>query len=104
VAIYRIDSNNLFGLAIKPRRRKSTSIAFARIEALDAVIDEVSLNVETIPKDALFLAGKIFLNYQRVEETKHNVRRHALANPHARCRPLPLPQRKIALKPRRHCR
>jgi len=39
-------------------------MAFARIEELDTVIEEASLNIEAIPKEALFLAGKVFLTYR----------------------------------------
>jgi predicted nucleic acid-binding protein len=45
----------------------------ARIEELDTTIEEVSLNVEAIPKEALFLAGKVFLIYRRSQGTKHSV-------------------------------
>jgi hypothetical protein len=40
-------------------------IAFERIEDLEAVISEASLNLEQIPREALFLAGKAFLSYRR---------------------------------------
>jgi predicted nucleic acid-binding protein len=38
------------------------SIAFERIEDLESVLSEASLSVEPIPREALFLAGKAFLN------------------------------------------
>jgi predicted nucleic acid-binding protein len=60
-------------LAINPIIYSELSMAFARIEELDTVIEEVSLNVEAIPKDALFLAGKVFLTYRRGQGTKHSV-------------------------------
>jgi predicted nucleic acid-binding protein len=49
------------------------SIAFERIEELEAVITEVSLAVEPIPREALFLAGKVFLNYRRSRGVKQGV-------------------------------
>jgi predicted nucleic acid-binding protein len=49
------------------------SMAFARIEELDTVIEEASLNIEIIPKEALFLAGKVFLTYRKSQGTKRNV-------------------------------
>jgi len=49
------------------------SIAFARIEELEAVITEGSLAVESIPREAFFLGGKVFLSYRRGRGTKHNV-------------------------------
>ena len=49
------------------------SIAFERIEDLEAVVSEASLSVEPIPREALFLAGKAFLNYRRRQGTKQSV-------------------------------
>ena len=49
------------------------SMAFARIEELDTVIEEASLNIEIFPKEALFLAGKVFLTYRKSQGTKRNV-------------------------------
>jgi predicted nucleic acid-binding protein len=60
-------------LAINPIIYSELSMAFARIEELDAVIEDVSVKVETIPKEALFLAGKVFLTYRKARGTKHNV-------------------------------
>ena len=51
-------------LAINPIIYSELSMAFARIEELDTVIEEASLNIEAIPKEALFLAGKVFLTYR----------------------------------------
>jgi predicted nucleic acid-binding protein len=60
-------------LAINPIIYSELSIAFARIEELDTVIEETSLNIEAIPKEALFLAGKVFLTYRKSKGMKHNV-------------------------------
>jgi predicted nucleic acid-binding protein len=49
------------------------SIAFERIEELDAVVAEATLRIEPIPREALFLAGKAFLQYRRRRGNKHNV-------------------------------
>jgi predicted nucleic acid-binding protein len=49
------------------------SIAFERIEDLESVISEASLSVEPIPREALFLAGKAFVNYRRRKGTKQSV-------------------------------
>ena len=49
------------------------SIAFARIEELETVIADADLIVEPIPREALFLAGKAFLNYRRSRGTKKGV-------------------------------
>jgi predicted nucleic acid-binding protein len=60
-------------LAINPIIYSELSIAFARIEELEAVITQASLNVEAIPREALFLAGKVFLSYRRARGIKHSV-------------------------------
>lgn len=49
------------------------SIAFARIEELERVIVEAGLAVEPIPREALFLAGKVFLDYRRHQGLKQSV-------------------------------
>jgi predicted nucleic acid-binding protein len=60
-------------LAINPIIYSELSIAFTRIEELEAVIAEASLVVESIPREALFLAGKAFLGYRRRNGTKTSV-------------------------------
>lgn len=59
-------------LAINPIIYSELSMAFARIEELETVIEEASLKLETIPKEALFLAGKVSLTYRKSRGTKHN--------------------------------
>jgi predicted nucleic acid-binding protein len=49
------------------------SIAFERIEDLESVLSEGSVSVEPIPREALFLAGKAFLNYRRRQGAKQSV-------------------------------
>jgi predicted nucleic acid-binding protein len=60
-------------LAINDLIYSELSIAFERIEELEAVISEASLTVESIPREALFLAGKVFLNYRRRHGSKRGV-------------------------------
>jgi predicted nucleic acid-binding protein len=60
-------------LAINPVIYSELSIAFARIEELESVIREGSLIVEPIPREALFLAGKVFLKYRKSRGTKQSV-------------------------------
>lgn len=67
-------------LAINPIIYSELSIAFARIEELEAVIAEASLHVEPIPREALFLAGKVFLSYRRARRCR------PLPDSHTRCR------------------
>jgi predicted nucleic acid-binding protein len=60
-------------LAINPIIYSELSIAFERIEELESVISEGSLVVEPIPREALFLAGKVFLKYRKSRGTKQSV-------------------------------
>ena len=60
-------------LAINSVIYSELSIAFDRIEELEAVIKEASLTIEEIPREALFLAGKAFLRYRRSRGTKKSV-------------------------------
>src|SRR5258708_14550029 len=56
-------------LAINPILYSDLSIAFARIEELQTVIPQGALTVESIPREALFLDGKAFLNYPPSRDT-----------------------------------
>jgi len=60
-------------LAINAVIYSELSIAFERIEELESFVSGTSLSVEPIPREALFLAGKVFLNYRRREGTKQGV-------------------------------
>jgi predicted nucleic acid-binding protein len=60
-------------LAINPIIYSELSMAFTRIEELEAVIADAALTVEAIPREALFLAGKAFLRYRRSRGTKRSV-------------------------------
>ena len=61
-------------LAINAVIYSELSLAFERIEELEAVLSEASLSVEPIPREALFLAGKAFLTYRRSRKgTKQGV-------------------------------
>jgi predicted nucleic acid-binding protein len=60
-------------LAINAIIYSELSVAFARIEELESVVAEASLNVEPIPREALFLAGRVFVQYRRSSGIKRNV-------------------------------
>lgn len=60
-------------LAINAVIYSELSMAFERIEDLDAVIAEASLTLAPIPREALFLAGKVFLDYRRRQGAKQGV-------------------------------
>jgi predicted nucleic acid-binding protein len=60
-------------LAINPVVYAELSIAFERIEELDAVLADGAIAVETLPREALFLAGKVFLDYRRRRGVRRSV-------------------------------
>ena len=60
-------------LAINPIIYAELSLAFATVEALDAVVDQMQLTVADVPRPALFLAGQAFLRYRRAGGGKSNV-------------------------------
>jgi predicted nucleic acid-binding protein len=60
-------------LVINPVIYSELSMAFERIEELEQVIADAKLVVEPMPREALFLAGKVFLDYRRRKGSKQNV-------------------------------
>ena len=60
-------------LAINAVIYSELSIAFERIEDLESVLTQGSLSAEPIPREALFLAGKAFVNSRRRKGTKQGV-------------------------------
>jgi predicted nucleic acid-binding protein len=83
-------------LAINPVIYSELSIAFARIEELEAVIADASLNVEPIPREALFLAGKVFLKYRRTRGIKQSVLPDFYVGAHAAIANCPILTRDVA--------
>ncbi len=83
-------------LAINPIIYSELSIAFARIEELETVITEASLSVEPIPREALFLAGKVFLSYRRARGIKQSVLPDFYVGAHAAVAHCPILTRDVA--------
>ena len=88
-------------LAINPIIYSELSITFARIEELETVIEEASLTIEPIPREALFLAGKVFLNYRRGRGTKQSVLADFYIGAHAAVMQWPILTRDVG-RYRRH--
>ena len=57
-------------LIINPIVYTELSIGFKRIEELEDATERAGLYMLEIPKEALFLAGKVFLQYRRNQGTK----------------------------------
>ena len=61
------------GLVINAVIYAEISLSFSTLEALDAVVAKMALDVQEIPKPALFLAGKAFAQYRRRGGSKTQV-------------------------------
>jgi predicted nucleic acid-binding protein len=48
------------------------SIGFHRIEEVEAALEQAGIKVLEIPREALFLAGKVFLKYRKSKGFKHS--------------------------------
>lgn len=94
----QLDAASLRGpICINPFIYAELSMAFARIEELEAVVTDGGLEIEEIPREALFLAGKVFLRYrQRSRATvKRNVLQDFFIGAHAAVRGLPILTRDV---------
>lgn len=70
----RLDAAGLRGaLAINAVVYAELSMAYERIEDLDAMVRRAGLHLSAIPREALFLAGKAFLQYRRRHGSKTGV-------------------------------
>lgn len=84
-------------LAINAVIYSELSMAFARIEELEAVLSESSVGVEVIPREALFLAGKAFLTYRKSRKgTKQGVLPDFYIGAHAAVGRMPILTRDVS--------
>lgn len=60
-------------LTVNPIIYSELSLTFSSVESLDQALDELNVMVWELPKEALFLAGKAYLEYRRKGGTKSNV-------------------------------
>ena len=60
-------------LIVNPVIYAELSIAFERIEELERMLAKGGFRLEPIPREALFLAGKVFLKYRKTGGTKTGV-------------------------------
>ena len=73
------------------------SMAFARIEELEAVLADGGFELQEVPREALFLAGKVFLEYRRRSRAaaKRNVLPDFFIGAHAAVRGIPILTRDV---------
>lgn len=60
-------------LAINPIIYAELSLTFSKVEALDKTIESLGLTVLELPRPALFLAGKAFVQYRKRGGKANNV-------------------------------
>ncbi len=82
-------------LAINPIIYGELSLAFATVEALDAVVDWMRLIVADLPRPAHFLAGQAFLRYRRAGGGESNVLSDFFIGAHAAVERCPLLTRDV---------
>ena len=82
--------SRLTPLAINQVIYAELSIAFSRMEMLDAALATLEMRQLEIPRPALFLAGKAFLRYRQQGGTKSNVLVDFFIGAHAAVSRLPL--------------
>ena len=93
----QLDAASLkFRLVINPVIYAELSIAYQRIEELEAMIESAGLRLESIPREALFLAGRVFLKYRQQRGTKSGVLPDFFIGAHAAIAGIPLLTRDVS--------
>jgi predicted nucleic acid-binding protein len=95
-SIGQLDAASLRGpLAINDVVYAELSVRFSTIEALDAVVAEMGLVMEAMPRAALFLAGKVFQRYRAVGGSRSGVLPDFFIGAHAAVLGCPLLSRDV---------
>lgn len=79
-----------YTLLINPVIYAELSIAYARIEELEAMLGQAQFRIEPTPREALFLAGRVFLQYRRRKGGKSGVLPDFFIGAHAAVAGIPL--------------
>lgn len=82
-------------LVINPVIYAELSLTFSAVEALDDTLAALQIPVVDIPKPALFLAGKAFVQYRRQGGAKTNVLADFFIGAHAAVAGLPVLTRDV---------
>jgi hypothetical protein len=77
-------------LVINPIIYSELSLSFSKVEALNEALRKMELELLELPREALFLAGKAFLQYRRKGGMKNNVLSDFYIGAHAATSKLPL--------------
>lgn len=95
IAQLRVQSR-VHRLTINPIIYAELSLTFSTVEALDAAVDGMALRIQEIPRPALFLAGKAFVQYRRSGGMKANVLGDFFIGAHAAVSGMPVLTRDTA--------
>ena len=87
----------LHALAINPVIYAELSLSFSTFEALDRVVATMELAMHEVPRPALFLAGKAYLQYRRRGGAKAQVLPDFFIGAHAAVEGWPLLTRDASL-------
>ena len=79
-----------YTLLINPVVYAELSMAYRRIEELEVMLARGGLRVDQVPREALFLAGKAFLQYRRRSGAKTGVLPDFFIGAHAAVAGIPL--------------
>jgi predicted nucleic acid-binding protein len=92
----QLDAASLkFTLIINPVIYAELSLAYRRIEELESMLVSSGLRMESIPREALFLAGRAFLKYRQHRGTKTGVLPDFFIGAHAAIAGIPLLTRDV---------
>ena len=95
-SIDALDAANARGqLAINAVIYAEVAIAFAGIEELEQALSKAAVAIEPIPREALFLAGKAFVEYRKRHGTKSNVLPDFFVGAHAAVAEVPIVTRDV---------
>jgi predicted nucleic acid-binding protein len=96
LSIDALDAANARGqLAINAVIYAEVAVAFARIEELEQALSKAAVPIEPIPREALFLAGKAFVEYRKRHGTKSNVLPDFFVGAHAAVAEVPIVTRDV---------
>lgn len=82
-------------LIINPVIYAELSIAYARIEELESLIERAGFRLDPIPREALFLAGRVFVQYRKQRGSKTGVLPDFFIGAHAAVAGMPLLTRDV---------
>ncbi len=95
-SIAQLEAASLLGpLLINDVVYAELAVRYDRIEDLEAFCDEAGLETAAMPRDALFLAGKVFARYRKAGGTRAGVLPDFFIGAHAAVKQFPLLTRDV---------